>query len=58
MDEALPVGTRTTMTLRKFDGEVPPDCPDPVAAGYTLLEEIEITYDENGEKVSETRRVF
>lgn len=44
-DEAARVEVKERYVLRKFEGEVPPDCADPVAAGYKLLEEIEIHED-------------
>jgi hypothetical protein len=55
--DATPVGVRTEMVLRKFDGDVPEGTEDPEAAGFKLLEEITIVY-ENDEKVSESRKVF
>lgn len=50
----VPLRITTKMVLNKFEGEVPADCPDPIAAGYKLLESIEIIYHPDG---TEERRV-
>jgi hypothetical protein len=55
--DPVPIGMKTEMVLKKFDGDVPEGTDDPKAAGFKLLEEITIVY-ENDEKVSESRKVF
>jgi hypothetical protein len=55
--DPVPVGMKTEMVLKKFDGDVSEGTDDPEAAGFKLLEEITIVY-ENDEKVSESRKVF
>lgn len=42
MDDLQEVEVHEHAVLRKFAGDVPPDCEDPAAAGFRLLEEIEI----------------
>jgi hypothetical protein len=51
--EDMPLQIKETVTLRKFEGDVPEGLEDPEGAGFKLLEEIELV---DGRIVS--RKVF
>jgi hypothetical protein len=40
MQDAAGLELHTRLELKKFDGDVPPGCEDPEAAGFRLLETI------------------